>query len=154
MHVIGYTLWLIKEILVSGFTLALAAVKPRSGFDPVVVRYPLRVTGPWEIFFFTSSITVTPATLSLGLREPTAPGEPRTLLVQAVFGSDPADVVAGLADMEARMAPRVKDIDHGVPGQGPTETLDESRYEYPAARGASATRAGSGADNRKGGGRR
>jgi len=53
------------------------------------------------------------------------------VLVQAVQGSDPAAIVADLADMEQRLAPRVKDIDYGVPGQGETTELDEAFYEYP-----------------------
>lgn len=138
MHVLMYIPWLVKEILVSGFSMAWHAVKPDSGFNPVVVRYPLRVTTPWQMFWFSTSITVTPGTLSLGFREPTQPGRPRTLLVQAVLGSDPADVVAGLADMEARMNPKIREVDHGVPGQGPTKELAPELYSYPEGRGDAA----------------
>ncbi|AIG63481.1 cation:proton antiporter [Corynebacterium atypicum] len=134
MHVLVYIPWLIKEIFVSGFQLAWHAIKPQSGFDPVVVYYPLRVESQWELFWFSTSITVTPGTLSFGFREPKEPGAPRILLVQAVLGSDPADVVAGLADMEARLAPRVREIDHGVPGQGSAEELSEEFYSYPDSR--------------------
>ncbi|WP_293771305.1 monovalent cation/H+ antiporter subunit E [uncultured Corynebacterium sp.] len=126
-----YVPWLVKEILVAGVTLAAAAFKKDNGYHPVILRYPLRVTDAWDIFWFTSSITATPGTLSLGLREPIAEGLPRIVLVHAVQGDDPADVVASLADMEERLAPHVKDIDWGVPGQGPTEELDPAYYEYP-----------------------
>lgn len=134
MHVPLYILWLIKEIFVAGFQVAWAAFKPDAGYDPVVVRYPLRVTSDWQIFWLTTSITATPSTLSLGLREPGAVGGPRILLVQAAFGSDPSEVVAGLADMEARMAPHTRSIDHGVPGQGSAAALDPRFYEYPHSR--------------------
>lgn len=134
MHVLIYIPWLVKEIFVSGLQVAWAALRPDAGYDPVVVRYPLRVSTDWQIFWLTTSITATPSTLSLGLREPETPGQPRILLVQAAFGSDPADVVSGLADMEARMAPHVRGIDHGVPGQGQTAELHPRYYEYPIGR--------------------
>ncbi|GAB2502610.1 putative monovalent cation/H+ antiporter subunit E [Corynebacterium atrinae] len=134
MHVPIYILWLIKEIFSAGYQVAWAGLRPAAGYDPVIVRYPLRVTSDWQIFWFSTSITATPSTLSLGLREPAEPGAPRILLVQAAFGSDPAEVMASLADMEERMAPHVKSIDHGMPGQGPTTTLDPRYYQYPTDR--------------------
>ena len=70
MHAVAYALWLIKEIFVAGSTLAMSAFKPDNEYHPVIIRYPLRVTSAWEIFWFTSSITATHGTLSLGLREP------------------------------------------------------------------------------------
>lgn len=108
MNTLIYIPWLIKEIVVSAVTLALSALRPRTGFDPVVVAYPLRVRNQWEIFWFSTSITVTPGTLSLGLRAPEREGDPTVLLVQAVHGADPREVVNGLADMEARLAPGVR----------------------------------------------
>lgn len=131
VHSLVYALWLIKEIFVAGFSLAAESFKPQNNYRPVVVRYPLRVTSAWEIFWFTSSITATPGTLSLGLREPIAEGLPRIVLVQAVMGDDPASIMEDLAHMEERLAPRVKDIDYGVPGQGPTKELASTFYEYP-----------------------
>lgn len=131
VHAVVYALWLIKEIFVAGFSLAAESFKPQNSYRPVVVRYPLRVTSAWEIFWFTSSITATPGTLSLGLREPIAEGLPRIVLVQAVMGDDPDSIMEDLADMEERLAPQVKGIDYGVPGQGPTKELASTFYEYP-----------------------
>lgn len=131
MSVAAYVPWLIKEIFVSGASLALDAFKKDPGYKPLIIRYPLRITTAWELFWFTSSITATPGTLSVGLREPTREGNPRIVIVQAVQGSDPSDVCASLADMEERLAPHVKGIDYGVPGQGPTKVLDPAFYEYP-----------------------
>lgn len=128
---IKYVPWLIKEIFVAGTGLALAAFKKDPGYNPVLIRYPLRVTGAWELFWFTSSITATPGTLSVGLREPTREGAPRIVIVQAVQGDDPAGICASLADMEERLAPYIKGIDYGVPGQGSATELDPAFYEYP-----------------------
>lgn len=130
-HGCAYAPWLIKEIFVAGFSLAFDSLRPNSGYHPVIVRYPLRITQAWEIFWFTSSITATPGTLSLGLREPPREGLPRIVIVHAVQGDDPAAIMASLADMEERIAPHAKGTDYGVPGQGPTETLDHAFYEYP-----------------------
>lgn len=130
MHVVTYIPWLIKEIIVTGFQVAFRAFSPGIGFSPLVVRYPLRVTSDWEIFWFSTSITATPSTLSLGLREPDQPGGPRILLVQDAFGDDPAAITRSLADMEERLCPRVADIDHGVPGQGSTRELAPEFFDY------------------------
>ncbi|AKK10177.1 monovalent cation/H+ antiporter subunit E [Corynebacterium uterequi] len=134
MHAIVYIAWLIKEIFAAGFAVAARALRPDIGFTPMVVRYPLRVTSDWEIFWFSTSITATPSTLSLGLREPARPGDPRILLVQDAFGDDPAEITRGLADMEVRLAPHVAGIDHGVPGQGSAEELPIEYYDYTSPR--------------------
>lgn len=136
MHILKYIPWLIKEIFVSGFTVAYRALTPGLAFAPAVVRYPLRVTSDWDIFWFSTSITATPSTLSLGLREPSEPGGPRILLVQDAFGEDLAETVRGLADMEERLNPSVKGIDHGVPGHGSVEELADEYYDYTSPRGS------------------
>lgn len=130
MHLFRYIPWLIKEIFLAGFTLLVAAFSRDPKIDPVVIRYPLRVSSDWQLFWFSTSITMTPGTLSMGFREPTAPGEPRILLVQAAQGADPAEICAALADMEERLAPSVKTIDHGVPGQGSTPRTDTYHSPY------------------------
>lgn len=124
MHAIGYIFWLIKEIFVAGFDAAWKGLKPTDELNPVVIYYPLRVTSDWELFWFSVSVTATPTTLSLGFREPAKEGDPRILIVQSAFGSDPLDDIASFADMEERMAPRVKDTP-----LDPTTVY----YEYPAA---------------------
>ena len=44
----------------------------------------------------------------MGLRHPIEPGGPITLLVQAAFGSDPEDIIAGLANMEEHVRPSLR----------------------------------------------
>ena len=108
LHAIGYFFWIIKEIIVAGFTTALAAFRLNPGISPIVIYYPLRIDGDWELFWFSTSVTATPSTLSMGFRENIG-DHPRVMLVQAVFGTDPEEIIAGLADMEEHVAPRVKD---------------------------------------------
>lgn len=107
-HWIGYTFWIIKEIFVAGWDAIVAAFSPNPGIEPIVIYYPLRLTGEWELFWFTTSITATPGTLSMGLRHKVAETGSDVLIVQAVFGGDPEDVIASLADMEEHIKPELK----------------------------------------------
>ncbi|MCK7676005.1 monovalent cation/H+ antiporter subunit E [Corynebacterium pygosceleis] len=123
-HVIRFGIWLIGQVFAGALTVARDVVRRRTTMHPVVVAYPLRVTKGWQIAALSTCITMTPGTLSVGLR-PDGDGSdgegPEILLVQAVYGTDPSEVFAGLADMEERMVPSVRGIDHGAPGQGAGE---------------------------------
>ena len=74
-------------------------------------------------------------------RHPVTPGGPITLLVQAAFGSDPEDVIAGLVDMEEHLRPSLREhpidaaavawepyVDYGPDNKGahvpPAERMD------------------------------
>ncbi|ANE02998.1 monovalent cation/H+ antiporter subunit E [Corynebacterium crudilactis] len=132
LNALKFIPWLIGQIFLSGFSVITAAVKKDTGFNPVVIRYPLRVTTDFQIAALSTCITATPSTLSLGLREPRKPGDPTILLIQAVFGSDPVEVFESIADMEQRLAPAVAAIDHGVPGQGPHKDIRPGDSEWPS----------------------
>ncbi|MDK8663862.1 monovalent cation/H+ antiporter subunit E [Corynebacterium coyleae] len=108
IHAAGYTCWIIKEIFAAGLDAVLKAFNPAAKIEPIVIYYPMRLRTDWEVFWFTTSITATPGTLSMGLRHPTEPGGPITLLVQAAFGSDPEDIIAGLANMEEHVRPSLR----------------------------------------------
>ncbi|APT83862.1 monovalent cation/H+ antiporter subunit E [Corynebacterium aquilae DSM 44791] len=107
-HAVGYGVWLFGQVYVGAWEILRRTLKPSVGYCPVVVRYPLRVRSQKLIAAFSTSITMTPGTMSIGLRDPDAEGVPRTLLVHAVFGEDPDEVLAGLRDMEERLAPEIK----------------------------------------------
>ena len=132
LHFLSFGPWLVGQIFLSGFNVVAAAVRREEPFNPVVIRYPLRVTREWQIAALSTCITMTPSTLSLGLREPRGDGAPMVLLIQAAFGSDPVEVFESIADMEARMAPHTRSINHGVPGQGDGNQLRPTDYEYPS----------------------
>lgn len=132
LNALKFIPWLIGQIFLSGFSVITAAVKKDTGFNPVVIRYPLRVTTDFQIAALSTCITATPSTLSLGLREPRKPGDPTILLIQAVFGSDPVEVFESIADMEERLVPSVASIDHGVPGQGPYKEIRPGDAEWPS----------------------
>lgn len=108
-HAIGYSAWLIKEIYAAGIDATIAAFKPDSGLRPCVIFYPLRVHTDWDRFWFSTSITATPGTLSLGFRHAASESGSDLLIVQAAFGDDPLAVIEDLADMEERLKPELKD---------------------------------------------
>lgn len=132
LHLIGYTFWIIKEIFKAGWDAIVAAFNPKAAFKPIIVYYPLRLRADWEIFWFTTSITATPGTLSTGLRHPSTPGEPHILIVQAVFGSDPQSIVESLADMEEHIKPELKQmpIDVAAVDWEPYVDLGPDRPDY------------------------
>lgn len=132
LHLLTFGPWLVGQIFLSGFKVVTAAATPGTPFNPVVIRYPLRVTKEWQIAALSACITMTPSTLSLGLREPRREGAPMVMLIQAAFGSDPVEVFESIADMEARMAPHTRNINHGVPGQGEGNQLRPVDFEYPS----------------------
>lgn len=115
--VFRYFPWLIGQIFIAGWVLAKDAWTGSKQVDPCIVHYPLRVHKAWQLALLSTSITVTPGTLSIGLRED------NTLIVQALHGSDPQSVLADIAEMEARMDPSIKDQ---------KQDLSAARVEYPA----------------------
>ena len=108
-HAIGYSAWLIKEIYAAGIDATIGAFKPDTGMRPCVIFYPLRVRTDWDRFWFSTSITATPGTLSLGFRHAASEDGSDLLIVQAAFGDDPLEVIEDLADMEERLRPELKD---------------------------------------------
>lgn len=140
-HGVKYAIWIAKEIFVAGFDAVAKAFNPGAKFEPIVIYYPLRINTDWDVFWFSTSITATPGTLSMGLRHPVNDNGPITLLVQAAFGSDPEEVIAGLADMEEHLRPSLSKtpidpktvawepyVDHGPDHHGdhvpPAERMD------------------------------
>ncbi|MDY5785418.1 MULTISPECIES: monovalent cation/H+ antiporter subunit E [unclassified Corynebacterium] len=107
IHAVGYGAWIIKEIFSAGFSTIIAAFKPHAGIRPIMILYPLRLTTDWERFWFSSSITATPGTMSLGFRHDPKGTDLKFLLVQAAFGEDPIEQIQGLIEMEERVAPRI-----------------------------------------------
>ena len=69
LHALRYGAWLIEQVLLATWSIIVDAHKRRSEIDPIIVAYPLRVHTDREVGLFTTSITMTPGTLSLGLLE-------------------------------------------------------------------------------------
>lgn len=99
---IHYVLWLIWQVLVSSWAVAVDALTPGSRLDPRIVKLPLRCRTDLEIAMMASSITITPGTLVVG-QAPALDQHPPALFVHAMYGASPEDVIADLEDMESRL---------------------------------------------------
>ncbi|WP_297007942.1 Na+/H+ antiporter subunit E [uncultured Corynebacterium sp.] len=153
-HVVSYGTWLVGQIIRESLIMAKDTFTTGRNIAPVIIYYPLRVTDERDVAAFIASVTMTPGTLALGVTGPkevdddakagkfnprdigaTGPKEFRThglprvqrfLAVHAMYGADPQELLHGLAVMEAKIAPEVKqkspefDVEHlverGVPG--------------------------------------
>lgn len=125
LHPLYYVGWLLGQLAVSTWVVVIDTLTGSKKVDPCIVHYPLRVTSDRLITIFATSITITPGTLSLTITDddPDHQQGHRHLLVHAVYGSDPQQVLKSLAHMEETLAPHVKAIPHD---------LTSAQVEYPA----------------------
>lgn len=99
---IRYVLFITRELWVGAFRVAGVAFRPGTHSSPAIVEYPLRCRTDLEVTLMTSSITITPGTLVLGVAS-AADGLPPTIFVHDLFSEGRQSVVAGLRDMEDRL---------------------------------------------------
>lgn len=97
---LGYLVFLVREVTAGSLRVAGNVMVRRT--RPSIVQYRLRCRTDLEVAAFTSSITVTPGTLVVGLAG-ARDGESATIFVHSLFTTDRAGVVAGLTDMEDRL---------------------------------------------------
>ncbi len=64
-----YWLWLLKEIVVSSFTVARIVISPRMPIDPQVVEVDAKALETVDVATFANSITLTPGTLTMDVHE-------------------------------------------------------------------------------------
>ena len=137
-HALAYGVWLTGQIIKESWVMAVDTFGAGRHIAPIVLYYPLRVTTEREIAAFTASITMTPGTLALGLTGPKEVDDDATrgersrrnaaaagssefdthgldhvqrfLAVHCMYGSEPQEILDGLADMEEHLAPWIKAI--------------------------------------------
>ena len=100
--VVGYAPWLAWQLMVSVVRLAADVCTPGSTQRPRIVKLPLGDLTDLEVSLLTSSITITPGTLVLGVSPQDGP-EPRAAFVQSLVGEDEGAVHADLEGMRARV---------------------------------------------------
>lgn len=100
--VLGYLPWLMWQLTMSVVRLAADVCTPGSTQRPRIVKLPLGDLTDLEVTLLTSSITITPGTLVLGV-SPQDGLEPRAAFVQSLFGEDEGAVHADLEGMLARV---------------------------------------------------
>ena len=127
LHPIYYVCWLLGQLAIATWVVVVDTVTGSKKIDPCIVHYPLRVKSEWLITAFAASITITPGTLSLTITDDDVKQQhgQRHLLVHAVYGSVPQQVLQDLAHMEQTLAPHVKNIPHD---------LANAEVQYPAPR--------------------
>lgn len=100
--VFGYAPWLAWQLTVSVTRLAADVCTPGSTQRPRIVKLSLGDLTDLEVSVLTSSITITPGTLVLGVSPQEGP-EPRAAMVQSLFGEDEESVHADLEGMRAKV---------------------------------------------------
>jgi multicomponent Na+:H+ antiporter subunit E len=99
---LGYAPWLAWQLTVSVIRLAVDVSTPGSTQRPRIVKLSLDDLTDLEVTVLTSSITITPGTLVLGV-SPRGGNEPPAAFVQALFGEDEGAVRADLEGMRAKV---------------------------------------------------
>ncbi len=67
--VIGYWLWLLKEIVIANLDVAKRILQPRPAISPVVIRLPASQSDDVGRVIYANSITLTPGTVAIDIRE-------------------------------------------------------------------------------------
>jgi multicomponent Na+:H+ antiporter subunit E len=94
--------WLAWELTKAAITLARDVGTPGSTQRPRIVKLSLAGMSDLEVTLFTSSITITPGTLVLGIAAADGPA-PAAAFVQGLFGEDEDALVEGLEEMRRRV---------------------------------------------------
>lgn len=81
-----------KELLLSGWRVAVLVLQPRMPLKPGIFAYPLRLERDFEITLLANLITLTPGTLSVDVSP-----DRKTLFVHALDCSDPDQARADIA---------------------------------------------------------
>lgn len=102
LRVVGYSLWIGKEIVSGTVDVITHIFKPGEYGRPMIVELPLRCETDMEITLMASSITITPGTLVVSSAAADERSRP-TLFVHALFGDSEEDTLAGLYEMEDRL---------------------------------------------------
>jgi multicomponent Na+:H+ antiporter subunit E len=91
--VFSYTPWLVWQLTLSVARLASDVCTPGSTQRPRIVKLSLADLTDLEVTLLTSSITITPGTLVLGISTQEG-SQPRAAFVHALFGEDQGAVLA------------------------------------------------------------
>ena len=87
-RLIGYTPWLLKEIVLANWQVLKIVVDPKLPIDPVVVRFTPALTTDLALTTLANSITLTPGTITLDL-------EGTEFTVHALTSAGGADIIGG-----------------------------------------------------------
>lgn len=100
--VLLYGPWLAWQLTVSTLALARDVCTPGSTQRPRIVKLSVEGMSDLEVTLLTSSITITPGTLVLGIAA-AEQDSPAVTFVQGLFGEDEHALMAGLEDMRRQV---------------------------------------------------
>ena len=83
----------LRELALSAWSVAIAALRPRIDIRPAMVAFPLRLRRDFEIALLANCITLTPGTLSVDVSE-----DRQFLHVHALDCSDPEELCRSIAE--------------------------------------------------------
>ncbi|CAN7626647.1 Na+/H+ antiporter subunit E [Rhizobium sp. LjRoot30] len=83
----------LRELALSAWSVAVAAVRPRLDIHPAMVAFPLRLGRDFEIALLANCITLTPGTLSVDVSE-----DRQFLYVHALDCRDPEALCRSIAE--------------------------------------------------------
>lgn len=115
-RIVGFAIYFAWEFLLANVEVLREILSPRARSAPAIIAVPLRCRTSLEIVSLANLITLTPGTLTMEVAY-----EPATLYVHGMFVHDPAEFLASLHDLEARLLAVLRPV-----GTEPTE-LPERR---------------------------
>lgn len=98
-NALRYVGFITRELVAGAVKVAWEAVTPGIQSTPAIVEFPLRCRTDLEVTLMTSSITITPGTLVVGVAAGT-PERPVTIFVHHMFSAGRDHTITGLKDME------------------------------------------------------
>lgn len=98
----GYVPWLLWQLAVAALRLGVDVCTPGSAQQPRIVKLPMPGFTDAEVTLLTSSITITPATVVVGIA-PASDAGPRAAFVQALFGADETALMESLERMQEKV---------------------------------------------------
>lgn len=114
-------LWMMWQIIISSWAIALAAITPSRIGPPVLLRYPLISDTDLAATVLSWAITVTPGTLVVAIGE-------RELYVHVVLGGERDQLIADFAEMERKLLSVLPDSPGPSPHTpGPTPTRESKK---------------------------
>ncbi|HSI93409.1 MAG TPA: Na+/H+ antiporter subunit E [Jiangellaceae bacterium] len=97
-RLLAFAVYYVRVLVRANIVVAWEVITPGDQLAPGVVTVPLRSRGWFEITSISNLISLTPGTLTVGVR-----GDPPLLVVHGMHAADPEAFRAELLDLERRM---------------------------------------------------
>jgi multicomponent Na+:H+ antiporter subunit E len=115
LRVLVFAAFFTRELVAANAALTWDILTPTSRLQPGIARFPLRCRTRFEIAFLANLISLTPGTLTVGVRR-----DPPVLYVHGMYAPDPERFRERLRRLEHRMLAAVRL--HGDDAARPEET--------------------------------